>query len=235
MTGVMPRRILTVVLVIGLAALAWPPTAAAQDDAYKRGLDALDKKRWAEAAAQMQRAIDADKNETVKRKFRIGGFGPFGGTEFPYLPHYFLGEALIAQNNCAGAVVAYAESERQGVVDAQRLIALREQYQTCAAAGVLAPAAYEPLYRRTSQRYTEAMALFKRVSTLVATNTGITASSDEAIERARAALDASYKSLNEGTRSRRQADFAAASAAADRGTEILARVETAIGAALETR
>ena len=235
MTRVMPLRILTAALVIGLPAFVCPPTAMAQDDAYKRGLEALDKKRWAEAADQMQRAIDTDRNETARRKFRIGGFGPFGGTEFPYLPHYFLGEALIAQNNCAGAVVAYAESERQAVVDGQRLVALREQYQTCAAAGVLAPSAYEPLYRRTSQRYADAMALFKRVSALMATNKGITASGDEAIERARAALDASYKSLNDGTRSRRQADFAAASAAADRGTDILTRLETAVGAAVETR
>ena len=159
MTRVMPLRILTAALVIGLPAFVYPPTAMAQDDAYKRGLEALDKKRWAEAADQMQRAIDADRNETARRKFRIGGFGPFGGTEFPYLPHYFLGEALIAQNNCAGAVVAYAESERQAVVDGQRLVALREQYQTCAAAGVLAPSAYEPLYRRTSGRYADAMAL----------------------------------------------------------------------------
>ena len=33
-----------------------------------------------------------------------------------YLPHFFLGEALLEMDDCEGALAAWAESERQGVV-----------------------------------------------------------------------------------------------------------------------
>ena len=231
----MSARAWTLACAVCLAMLT-PIAVSAQTDAFRKGLEALRDKKWAEAASQLQQAIENDRTETTTRQVKVGGFGPFGGDQYPYLPHFFLGEALMAQNNCAGAIVAFAESERQGVVNGQRLVTLRGHYQTCAASGVLAPAAYDPLYRRTNQRYTEAMGLFKRVSGLVAANKGVApANADETLERARVSLESSYKSLNDGTRSRRQTDFTDATTAADRGTEVLRRLETAIGAAIDTR
>jgi hypothetical protein len=212
-----------------------PAPALAQDEVYRKGLEALDKKRWPEAAAAMRTAIEQNKNEANK-KIKVGGVGPFGGTEYPYLPYYFLGEALMGQKNCVEAVVAFGESERQGVVDGQRLMTLHQQLQACAAEGVLAPSAYDPLYQRTNQKYTEATALYRRIQTLVAANKALAgASGDDALERAHKELDASYKSLTDGTHSRKQTDFSESAAAADRSTAILRRLESTIGAAVDTQ
>src|SRR5688572_8237337 len=86
----------------------------AQEEVYKKGLEAWKDGKWAEAAKAMQTAIAAERSESTTRKVRIGGVGiggiGVGGTEYPYLPHYFLGDALMNQKNCAGAIVAWAES-----------------------------------------------------------------------------------------------------------------------------
>ena len=75
--------------------------AYAQDDAYKRGLGARDDERWSEVATQMRLAIAADSRESARRVDR----GVFR-RDAPYLPYYFLGEALFRQNDCASAISA---------------------------------------------------------------------------------------------------------------------------------
>jgi hypothetical protein len=89
--------------------------AAAQDDDFRRGMAARRDRKWAEDASAMRAAIAMDTKEstrTVRR--RVGGL-PVPGSGDEYLPHFFLGEALFNMQDCAGALNAWDESDRQGV------------------------------------------------------------------------------------------------------------------------
>ena len=107
--------------VVALLTLALGAPLRAQDKArdteeiFKKALDAREKPNWAEAEKPMREAIGFNAKESpdkIKRGFERAR--PFAGTE--YLPHFFLGEALFRQNDCAGAMAAWASSEQQGVV-----------------------------------------------------------------------------------------------------------------------
>src|SRR5688500_14511773 len=156
-----------VACVVCVVFLGLATSAAAQDRdaAFRAGLDARQEKKWPEVSNQMRLAIQADPKEDVRR---VGGrlFGIGGET---YLPHFFLGEALYNQNECAAAIEAWSRSEQQGVIIKERkdlLDALRKGYAACDARGVLPPAKYEPLVARTRQNYTETFAFAQRVSNL---------------------------------------------------------------------
>jgi len=91
----------------------WVGPLAAQGDyveAYKAGLAALEARNWTATAASMRQAIAARPEEDA-RVLRLG----FGR----YLPHYYLGRALFELGDCPGALEAWGESERQGII--QRL------------------------------------------------------------------------------------------------------------------
>ena len=105
------RQLAPRVLCIALAAVM--VSASAFGDAresYTEGIRAMDKGQWQEAARWMQRAIDEDPAESDKR-VRL-----YGMRFEPYLPHYQLGVALQEAGDCRGALAAWAESERQGVI-----------------------------------------------------------------------------------------------------------------------
>ena len=70
---------------------AVPALAAAQDDAFKQGLQARGDKKWADVVRHMQNALKADSQEST-RKVRSGFLGVQG---MEYLPHFFLGEAYL--------------------------------------------------------------------------------------------------------------------------------------------
>ena len=56
----------------------------AQEEVYKKGLEAWKEGKWAEAAKAMQTAIAAERNESATKKVKIGvRFGLVGGTEYP--------------------------------------------------------------------------------------------------------------------------------------------------------
>jgi len=85
-----------------------PALASAQDEAFKRGIQARGDKKWAEAERQMRSAIQSNGQES-NRKVRLNIVASvFGAGSIEYLPHYFLGEALYNQKDCAGAVAAWA-------------------------------------------------------------------------------------------------------------------------------
>ena len=105
-------------VVLSMVALGAP--LQAQDKArdteeiFKKALDAREKPNWVEAEKLMRQAIGFNSKESLE-KARRGIRDRFGGgTE--YLPHFFLGEALFQQNDCVGAMAAWAISEQQGVV-----------------------------------------------------------------------------------------------------------------------
>jgi hypothetical protein len=92
----MTRSLRYIVGLVALAAvLVLPATASAQaeDEPFRRGLNARGDRRWQEAAQAMRQASQINRIEST-RKIQGGiRLNPFGrSTE--YLPHYFLGEAL---------------------------------------------------------------------------------------------------------------------------------------------
>jgi len=206
---------------------------AQADEVYKKGLEAFREGKWADTAKAMQSAIASEKAESATTKVRIGGVGlgrvRVNTTEYPYLPHYFLGEALMGQKNCVGAIMAFAESERQGVVTGENLANIQTHYKTCLAEGVLPPVEFKRESERATRRYNEVSAQYKRVATSPSVN-----ANDEALGNARKNLEAAHKSLDQAGVSRRQADFTEVSAASDRSAEFLKRLESTIRVADET-
>jgi len=94
-------------LLLGLALQSWPVAADFRDD-YKRGIETLERGQWSQAASLFRQAA-AERPDEKARLSR----SPFSKR---YLPHFYLGEALLEMDDCEGALTAWAESERQGVV-----------------------------------------------------------------------------------------------------------------------
>jgi hypothetical protein len=211
---------------------AVPSFAAAQDDAFKQGLQARGDKKWADVVRHMQNALKGDAQESTRK---VGSRLGVGGTE--YLPHFFLGEAYYNQQDCGGAITEWSISEQQGAIRSKPdfLGVMRAGSQACAAKGVLLPTDYNPLYQSTSKVYADAAALSKRISEIGTTNRDVWRPEvDEQFARAKKELETSFARLNAGQRSRLAADFNDAKAASDRATAILRPLETSLIAAVET-
>jgi hypothetical protein len=209
-----------------------PSLASAQDDAFKRGLEARGDKKWADVIRYMQSALKADAQEST-RKVRSGFLGVQG---MEYLPHFFLGEAFYNQQDCGGAVAEWSISEQHGAVKSKPefLGVIRAGSQSCAAKGVLLAADYNPLAQSTRQLYTDAAALGKRVSDIGSANRDVwRADVEEQFNRAKKELETSFAKLNAGQRSRLAADFNDAKAASERATAILRPLETSLNTAVE--
>src|SRR5688572_536388 len=210
---------------------AIPSFAAAQDDAFKQGLQARGDKKWADVVRHMQTALKADAQESTRK---VGSRLGVGGTE--YLPHFFLGEAYYNQQDCGGAVTEWSISEQQGAVKSKLefLGTIKTGSQVCAAKGVLLAADYNPLYQSTSKVYADAAALGKRISDIGTTNRDVWRPEvDEQFGRAKKELETSFARLNAGQRSRLAVDFNEAKAASERATALLRPLETSLNTAVE--
>ncbi|HEX4954904.1 MAG TPA: hypothetical protein VF017_16055 [Thermoanaerobaculia bacterium] len=99
------RRLLAAGL---LALIAATPARADFLDRYKQGLEAIEKKAWGDAATALRAAIAErpEENDRLPKKLYFKR----------YLPHFYLGVALAELGDCDGALAAWRESERQGVV-----------------------------------------------------------------------------------------------------------------------
>ena len=75
---------------------------------YKLGLQATESQQWNQAAEMMQKAI----LNQPKAKVRVKKSMFFRR----YLPHFYLGKALYESGSCDRALVAWKESESQGIV-----------------------------------------------------------------------------------------------------------------------
>lgn len=91
-------------ILVGLAA----PAVADFLGSYKKGVRAIKQGQW-ERAADLMRAAIAD------RPRERGGL-PGRMYFHDYIPHYYLGLALFEQGDCEGALEAWAESLRQGLI-----------------------------------------------------------------------------------------------------------------------
>jgi len=77
--------------------------------AYRRGLEAVQRRAWADAAREMRAAISEKPAEGEQIKL-------YGMRFETYLPHYYLGLALFGAGDCAQALEAWLDSETQGAV-----------------------------------------------------------------------------------------------------------------------
>ena len=94
------------------AAVVWLAGAtlgADYKDSYRKGIEAINAKRWSDAERLMQAALAEQPRE--------GGRVNISGNWWePYIPHYYLGVARSRSGDCAGAVSAWRTSELQGFI-----------------------------------------------------------------------------------------------------------------------
>ncbi|MCG8462624.1 MAG: hypothetical protein MI919_40585 [Holophagales bacterium] len=109
-SGRRARGLAACAFVAGAALAAVPLAAERPDTSFRRGVQAVDRDRWALAEKEMRRAIQLDGRES-RRKISITGMR----YEW-YLPYYFLGLALLRQGDRNGAREAWQESRSQGVI-----------------------------------------------------------------------------------------------------------------------
>jgi hypothetical protein len=221
------------VMCVVLGACALPSSAAAQDEAFKRGLEARGDKKWADVVRHMQNAVKADGQES-SRRVRLGFLGVQG---MEYLPHYFLGEAYFNLQDCGSAVTEWSISEQHGAIKSKPEFVgiVRKGLQACAQRGVLLAADYTAAYTSTRQAYIDASAYAKRVSDLGSAHRDLwRADADETYARAKKELDASLARFTAAQRTRLPADFTESKAASERAIAILRPLETSLNKAVET-
>jgi hypothetical protein len=228
----MSRNLLRVSCFV-LAVCAWPLSAAAQDDAFKQGMQARGDKKWVDVVRHMQSAVKSDAQEST-RKVRSGFLG-VNGQE--YLPHFFLGEAYFNLQDCGAAVSELSISEQQPAIKSRPDLqgAMRRYLQQCAAKGVLLAADFTPLYQSTLRVYTDAAAFAKKVTELGSTHKDVwRADSEEQYGRAKKELETSLAKLNAGQRTRLSSDFTDSKNAAERAMTILRPLESSLTSAVDT-
>ena len=98
-------------LVVSLLALAVPAPVRAQAflDSYKAGVEAVAAGNFPRAEKLLRQAIQG-RGDEASHLIRYLHFRP-------YLPYAYLGFALAGEGDCAGALAAWDESRRQGVID----------------------------------------------------------------------------------------------------------------------
>jgi hypothetical protein len=93
-----------------LLALAAAPTAQADyKDSYRKGIEALDRKRWDDVIKHMREAIADNPSEGERIKL-------YGLRFETYFPHFHLGAAYLNQGKCPEAQRAFETSQAQGAI-----------------------------------------------------------------------------------------------------------------------
>jgi hypothetical protein len=229
-------RLMHVAIAALICVAIHPSVAWAQDDAFKKGLQAKNDKNWAEMAKQMRAAIDANPTESTTKKVKpSGGITGFLREGVEYLPYYFLGEALNNQNDCAGAVAAWGKSLDQRVVrgKAEFFEAIQRGFKDCAGRGVLLPGEFDTQSAASQKAYESALAILKRVENLRDTHKDLWPPFAQQMEAARKELQSAYEKLTQAQRTRLGADFNESKAADERATVTLRSLEEAVNTAID--
>jgi hypothetical protein len=236
--SVLSFRIAGSVLVLAslllLPATAW---AQAEDEPFRRGIAARGDKKWGDMAEEMRKAIAINPTEST-RKVQVRARIIFGGNSTEYLPHFYLGDALKNQGNCASAVTEFETSEDQKVILGvqQALADLRTGYKECAAKGVLLREGYQQQQASTEPPYNDALNNLNRLQSLKGTNPDLFKSDIEAeLERARNELNVAYKGLLKARTSRLVADFTESRSATTRAANMLRPLEAKLRADINAR
>ena len=85
-------------------------------EVYRRGINAKNRKQWKDAATLFEQALQLRSTDTGER-ISITGFGNIE----PYVPHYYLGLALMNLNDCAGALRNWELAEQDGAIQKTNL------------------------------------------------------------------------------------------------------------------
>lgn len=101
----MPRLLGAALLILVLPI----PALADYKESYRKGMEAVDRKQWAEAAKRMQEALAENPKEGESIRL-------YGSRFETYLPYFYLGLARVNTGDCDGAVKAFATSEEQGAI-----------------------------------------------------------------------------------------------------------------------
>lgn len=102
------------------------PAFADYKDSFRRGIEAVDKQNWGEAARYMRAAIAEKSQEGESVKI-------YGMRYEDYLPHYYLGLALFRIKDCDSALREWRVSEEQGAIrSSPRARELQSLRQRCA-------------------------------------------------------------------------------------------------------
>jgi len=235
----MTRSLRCIVSLVMLAAVLIPATASAQaeDEPFRRGLNARGDKKWSEVALAMRQAIAINRMESTRKIQGGSRLNPFGrSTE--YLPHYLLGEALRNTGDCAGAVFAWETSEEQKVVLGlpEYENVLRAGLKECNGKGVLLRAEFNQQMSLTDQGYNETVALLQRVEKVKETNQDLWRPDVQTeVDRARADLTLAQKVNAKARQTRMVVDFAESRTIALRAGNVLRPIEAKLIAALGTR
>jgi hypothetical protein len=215
-----------------LLAMLSPSAVLAQgndkDEAFRRGLEARDKKNWKQAELEMRSALVGDPKESTRK---VGGGIFRGGME--YLPHYFLGEALYNQNDCVGAVTEWATSQQEPAIGARREFVgfMNNGIRICAMRGVLPPAEFNTQSAAATKDVSDARALAERVSRQGNGDAWRQELRDQ-YNRIGTELQNAEARLQSGMRTRSAADFTEARAAAGRYVVGLRNFERALTASI---
>ncbi len=208
-----------------------PAQAQRNEEAFKDGLKARSEKQWAQVVAHMRRALLTDNNESTQK---LGGRLGFGGTE--YLPHFFLGEAYFSQGNCAAAIQAWSESERQGVIRtrADFYTDIRNGFRACEERGFLLPARYDSRMAGARQQLTAVNARATRARNLG--DPAIWNSSPTIAEQYNRAID-EYRTgealLKDAQATRLEGKFKEVDAAVGRANAVLTALEAELKTAID--
>jgi predicted translin family RNA/ssDNA-binding protein len=226
----------SVVVLSSLLLLPITAWAQAEDEPFRRGIAARGDKKWGEVAEEMRKAIAINPTEST-RKVQVRARIIFGGNSTEYLPHFYLGDALKNQGNCAAAVAEWETSEDQKVILGvqQALADLRAGYKECAAKGVLLRDGYQQQLTSTEQSYNDAVNSYKRLETLRGANPEVFKDGEGDFERARQDLNLAYKVLLKARASRLAADFSEARNATTRVANVLRPLDAKLGAAISAR
>jgi hypothetical protein len=112
-------------VLVGLLLL---PSAARADykETYRKGIEALDRKRWPEVARLMREAIAENPREGERIKL-------YGLRFEAYVPHFWLGVGLAETGDCEGALRAFDASEAAGAIrSTPHYSAMLNARKTCA-------------------------------------------------------------------------------------------------------
>jgi len=229
-------RLIRIALGVLICVAVYPSVAAAQDEAFKKGMQARNDKNWAEMAKQMRTAIDSNATESTRKVKPSGGITGVFREGVEYLPYYFLGEALKNQGDCGGAVNAWLNSEQQKVVQTKTEYrqAMLNGYQECAQKGVLLRADFENQMNASRQVYESAAGVAKRVNDLKESHKDLWPPFAAQFENARKELESAYKSFGSAQRTRMGTDFNEVKSASERAISILRPLEEAFNGAIES-
>jgi hypothetical protein len=109
------------------AATAAVPVSGDYREIYRKAIDAKNRRRWDDAARLFQQALALRGTDTGER-ISISGFGNIE----PYLPHYYLGVALMNLGDCDRALENWDLSEKDGAIQKTGLYAsLKQNRQKC--------------------------------------------------------------------------------------------------------